>query len=256
MGDIIAITGAKRRSGKTATAVNLAATLAEQGRSVLLVDLCSSNDAGAWYGLDRDPVGTAEVIAGRDLRSTVAETCYPGVDVLAATHAHIRVSSSTDNDLGLFHRELIAAKENWDYVVLDIPHEVELLGYAGLMAADRAIVVVRAGDSGVSGIEATTDRLWDLALTGRDPVPILGYLVTIAASHEDACRFQDMLRGQYGGSVLDSSITQHASMRFAAMWRQPVTTFSDRNPVTLAYRSLAVEVLISIEMPGLRIRLN
>ena len=86
MGRLIAITNQKGGSGKTTTAVNLAATLGELNRRVLLVDLDPQASASTWYGIQKNGKGLFEAFTeSRNLKDLIHQTCAPRVEMIPSS---------------------------------------------------------------------------------------------------------------------------------------------------------------------------
>src|SRR5579859_6708627 len=134
----VAVMNEKGGSGKTTTAISLAAVLAERGLSVLVVDLDPQASASLWLGRGREP-GLYRAITDRaDLRPYVRSTAVQGIDLIAASRELAAVDDLRGR-MGIqtaLKRALLKLGDNRDLVLIDCPPNLGLLSVNALAAAD------------------------------------------------------------------------------------------------------------------------
>src|SRR5690606_25151576 len=140
---ILGVINQKGGVGKTTTAVNLAAALAER-RRVLIVDLDPQANATSGVGVVEPETTIYDVLSGQvSARHAVMPTGVENLDVLAASDdlagAAVELDASRDN-LTLLARSLIGVRPTYDFIVIDAPPSVGALTLNALGAADQLVV--------------------------------------------------------------------------------------------------------------------
>lgn len=158
MAKVIAICNAKGGVGKTTTAVNLGAALAEAGRSVLLVDLDPQANATSGVGVNWKEltIGMYEVLMGTlPIDSVLHPTGHDGLKLAPATPelsgAQIELVTEPEREHKLA-RALRAITQDVDYVLLDCPPSLGLLTVNALAAADEVLIPVQAEYFALEGL--------------------------------------------------------------------------------------------------------
>jgi chromosome partitioning protein len=140
-GQVIAVANCKGGTGKTTTAVNLAAELAHQGRRILLIDLDPQGHAGLGFGVVAEREATVHQVFRRrdvDFAASIRRSDVEGVDVLAADSTfRIRDAADDPHRLG---QALAPLKGRYDNVVIDTPPSADLPLIAALACADCVLV--------------------------------------------------------------------------------------------------------------------
>lgn len=180
MARILAVTNRKGGTGKTATAVNVAAELAARGQRVLLVDLDTQGHSGVGLGF-RGERGSPTVhgwLAGRhSLGAALWESRWPGLSLVPADPLFEHGSTPADEsrlwqtlqDEGLLQR--------FDCVVLDTPPSLDVLLLNALTAADRVLVPFVPHPLAGEGVKQLARVLFKVASQGRnDRLKVLGFL--------------------------------------------------------------------------------
>lgn len=243
-----AVTSQKGGSGKTTTAVNVAAALGERGTRVLVVDLDPQCSASAWLGAHEDGRGLLDVFTGQaTLGALVRETAVEHVSVVPASQWLVGVDRLVAGEPGaetIFRRALGKLPAKWDLVLLDCPPSLGLLSVSALVAASSVLVPVEASSLGLAGltgllqtVETVRDRL--------NPSLTVGAIL--------ACRVDtrtnlgrdvvDDLRRRFPKLVLQTTIRESVRLKEAWSFSQPVTAYAPTSSGAEDYRAVAVELL-------------
>ena len=248
MGTVYAIANQKGGVGKTTTAVNLAACVAEAGYETLLVDIDPQSNATIALGLGKDsPLTLYDVlIGGVPLSEAVVDTAIErlrigpsGPDLAGATVELPRLPGS-ENRL----REALAeVRDRYTFILLDCPPSLGPLTVNALVAADRVIVPVQAEYFALEGLAGLLDTL---GLVQRELNPRLTVAGMLLTMYDGRTRLaQDVereIRTHFPDLVFDTVIPRNVRVGEAPSFGKPVIHHDPHCAGADAYFELAKEV--------------
>jgi chromosome partitioning protein len=244
----LALTNQKGGVGKTTTAVNLSACLAEAGARALLVDLDPQGNATTGAGIDRGSVklGTYEVLLGTPVDEAIQPTAIEGLDVLPST---IDLAGAEVELVSAFAREtklragLQAVGDAYDFVLIDSPPSLGLLTVNALVAADHALVPIQCEYYALEGLGQLM-RTVELVADVNPSLTIGGVVLTMFdARTKLADQVVDEVRAHFGDTVFATKIPRSVRLSEAPGFGKPIITYDPSNRAATAYRDLAREVL-------------
>ncbi|MBA3556540.1 MAG: ParA family protein [Gemmatimonadales bacterium] len=167
----VAVVNHKGGTGKTTTAVHLAAGLADLGHGVLLVDLDPQGNVGAWFGLDESETRMARLLAGQIGVPKARVEVRENLDVIAGdwrlAETEERLIWGQERERGLTNR--LAGIEGYDYVILDCAPSMSLLTTSALAYADEVIIPISMEYLALVGVRQIVDNILRMsARNGRD----------------------------------------------------------------------------------------
>jgi chromosome partitioning protein len=245
----MAIINQKGGSGKTTTAVNLAAALAEKGRRILVVDLDAQASASSWLGVSDETNSLLGVLTGESRASVaVRSTDLARVDLLPASPALAGIERTLAGEVGselIFKQALQRLpQEKWDYVLIDCPPSLGLLSISALAASQHVLVPVEAHVMALAGLASlvqTVDRVRDRLSPNVALSAILPCRVDL---RKNLC--QDViasLRERFGKLVLQAVVRENVRLAEAPSFAQPITKYDPKSSGAHDYRAVATEIL-------------
>ncbi|MDX6644121.1 MAG: chromosome partitioning protein [Solirubrobacteraceae bacterium] len=248
MGTVYAVTNQKGGVGKTTTAVNVAACVAEAGYRALVVDVDPQCNATVGLGLAKDlHPNVYEVLAGQAAladarRPTEVERLdvVPSTPELAGATVELPRVAGSEQRL----REALApVREEYAFTLLDCPPSLGPLTVGALVAADRVIVPVQAEYFALEGLAGLLDTV---ALVQRNLNPRLTVAGMLLTMHDSRTRLaQDVereVRQHFPQLVFDTVIPRSVRVSEAPSFGRPVIHHDPRSAGAGAYFELAKEV--------------
>ncbi len=248
MGTIYAIANQKGGVGKTTTAVNLAACVAEAGYEALLIDMDAQANATVGLGISKESTPSIyEVLAGdatmeEAIRPTAIEhlSLVPSSPDLAGASVELPRIANSENRL----RDAVApVRDRYTFTILDCPPSLGPLTVNALVAADRVIVPVQAEYFALEGLAGLLDTLGLIQRELNPRLTIAGMLLTM---HDNRTRLaQDVereVREHFPTLVFDTVIPRNIRVGEAPSFGKPVIHHDPHCAGSDAYFELAKEV--------------
>jgi|SRR5579884_615341 len=248
MATVYAIANQKGGVGKTTTAVNLAACVAEAGYETLLLDMDPQSNATIGLGVGKDSLRTVyDVLAGAiELADAVVETAIehlwlvPAGPDLAGANVELPQIAGFET---LLRVALEPLRERYAFTLLDCPPSLGPLTVNALVAADRVIVPVQSEYFALEGLAGLLDTL---ALVQRELNPRLTVAGMLLTMHDGRTRLaQDVereIRGHFPRLVFETVIPRNVRVGEAPSFGKPVIHHDPHCAGADAYFELAKEV--------------
>lgn len=248
MGTVYAIANQKGGVGKTTTAVNLAACVAEAGYESLLIDIDPQANATIGLGLDKDePATLYDVLTGSaSLRDAIRPTGLSGLSIVPAgpdlAGANVELPRMPGSETVL-REALRGVRDRYAFILLDSPPSLGPLTVNALVAADRVIVPVQAEYFALEGLAGLLDTL---SLVQRELNPRLTVAGMLLTMHDARTRLaQDVereVREHFTELVFDTVIPRNVRIGEAPSFGKPVIHHDPYCAGADAYFELAKEV--------------
>jgi len=247
---IVAVANQKGGVGKTTTAVNLGAALAEAGRRVLLIDLDPQGNATTGLGVERQsrPATSYDLIAGDGaIEPAIAETDIPRLSLVPASPDLAGVEFEL---IGRERREFLLSDAmrskvgGFDDVLIDCPPSLNLLTINALVAADEVLVPLQCEFYALEGLTQLIGTIERVQRALNPRLVLQGVVLTMYDRRNNLC---DMVakdvRGHFGGKVYDTMIPRNVRISEAPSHGLPVLLYDQRCAGSQAYIRLATELL-------------
>jgi len=248
MGTVYAIANQKGGVGKTTTAVNMGACIAEAGYGTLLVDVDPQANATVGLGVPRKGhPGLYEVLTGQtEAAQAISDTRIPGLRLLPAGEGLAGANVELPRIEGFERRlaECLApVYAGFEYVLLDCPPSLGPLTVSALVAAEKVIVPVQTEYYALEGLAGLLDTL---ALVQRELNPRLRVAGMLLTMHDGRTRLgQDVereVRAHFSELVFSTVIPRNVRIGEAPSHGLPVTHHDPNSAGAEAYFELAKEV--------------
>ena len=244
----IAVANQKGGVGKTTTAINLGAALAELGRRVLVVDLDPQANATTGIGLDPRSLKSSVYDVLLDGRS-ITECVFPtAVEGLMAVPSHLDLAGAEIELQSAFNRErrlahaLSGVRDEFDYLFVDCPPALGLLAVNALTAVREVLVPIQCEYFALEGLAQLTMHV-DQIRRHLNPDLVLSRLLLVMYDSRTNLSRQviEEVRSLYEDRVCHTTIPRSVKLAEAPSRGQPITVYSPRSRAALTYRLLARE---------------
>ncbi len=246
---IMAVANQKGGVGKTTTAVNLGAALAEVGYRTLVVDLDPQGNASTGLGINiRDlqlsmyDVVIHEASIDDTIEATAMKNLFVAPSSLDLAGAEIELVPAFSRELRLKHA-LAEVEDDYDYVLIDCPPSLGLLTVNGLAAAGEVLVPIQCEYYALEGLG---QLLRNVALVQRNLNQTLEVSTFVCVMYDARTKLADQVvsevRNHFGDKVCRIVVPRTVRLSEAPSYGQPILAFDPRSRGAIAYRELAREV--------------
>ena len=244
---IYALANQKGGVGKTTTAINLAACLAEAGEQSLVIDLDPQANATSGLGERANGVSTLDLLDGAPLATLARPTRFANLDLVPArpelAAASVELSALAGGERYLADA-LAAATERWSFVFLDCPPSFGPLTVNALAAADRVIVPVQAEYYALEGLSQLLGSIELVKMRLNPGLGIAGILLTMVDGRTRlAAQVEAEVREHFGELVFATSVPRAVRLAEAPSHGLPATAYDRRSPGAEAYWKVAMELV-------------
>src|ERR1700761_2886655 len=254
---IITIANQKGGVGKTTTAINLSAAIAERGKRTLLIDLDpQANSTIAFYNSGEIPASMFDVLSENRapmvnvVKPTKDPNLFLGPGRLALAKLEQVLAGQFDAPYRL-KDALAPVLKDYDYIILDTPPSLGILTVNALVASTHLIVPIQAA---YFAIEGTDDLLETYERIRARPNPILkvlGVVITLFDKRTNISRdTHEQIRSVFGTVLFKTRIGKNVRLEESPAYKETIMTYAPTSPGAKEYGKLALEVIQRVEEDG------
>ena len=250
MGRIISIANQKGGVGKSTTAINLSACLAEKKKKVLVIDMDPQGNTTSGFGIDKNRIENTiyEVLIGECVtKKAIIKDVIKHLDILPSnvnlSGAEIELIDSEERSYILKNR-LKNISRQYDYIIIDCPPSLSILTVNALTASDSVIVPIQCEFYALEGISQLIKTI-ELVQNRLNPnLRLEGIVFTMYDSRTNlSAQVVENVKGNLKQNIYKTIIPRNVRLAEAPSHGLPINMYDSKSTGAEGYRMLAKEVI-------------
>ncbi|MBD5464856.1 MAG: ParA family protein [Lachnospiraceae bacterium] len=250
MGRIIAIANQKGGVGKTTTAINLSACLAEKGKSVLVIDTDPQGNTTSGFGIDKNFLEDTiyELILGEcSIQDCIIKNAIPNVSVVPS---NVNLAAAEIELIGVDKKEFILKnevdfiKDNYDYIIIDCPPSLSMLTINAMTTANSVLVPIQCEYYALEGLSQLIHTVNLIKERLNPDLEMEGVVFTMFDSRTNLSnQVVDNVKSNLKQNVCETVIPRNIRLAEAPSHGMPITMYEPKSAGAESYRQLADEII-------------
>lgn len=250
MGRIIAIANQKGGVGKTTTAINLSACLAEKGKKVLSIDMDPQGNMTSGLGVDKDSVEKTVydlIIGEAQIEEIICKNVLENLDVLPT---NIDLSAAEIELIGIDNKEYIIknevdkVKDNYDFVIIDCPPSLSMLTINAMTTADSVLVPIQCEYYALEGLSQLIHTIELVKERLNSNLEIEGVVFTMYDARTNlSLQVVENVKDNLNRNIYKTIIPRNIRLAEAPSYGMPINQYDPKSSGAESYRLLADEVI-------------
>ncbi|MBQ7371765.1 MAG: ParA family protein [Lachnospiraceae bacterium] len=247
---IIAVANQKGGVGKSTTAINLTACLAEKGKKVLIIDIDPQGNTTSGFGVDKNDVENTlyELLLNEaEIENTIIKDIIENVDIIPS---NVNLSGAEIELVDMDGKEYILknlidkVKDQYDFIIMDCPPSLNMLTINALTSATSVLVPIQCeyyALEGLSQLIRTIDLVRDRL---NDKLEIEGVVFTMYDARTNlSLQVVENVKENLNQNIYKTIIPRNVRLAEAPSYGQPITIYDPKSTGAESYRLLAEEVI-------------
>ena len=250
MGRTIAVANQKGGVGKSTTAINLSACLAEQGKKVLTIDMDPQGNTTSGLGVDKNEVEDTlyELLVGQsDVEKTIVKDVVENVDLIPS---NVNLSGAEIELVGIDNKEYILKeitdkiKNNYDYIIIDCPPSLTMLTVNAMTTANTVLVPIQCEYYALEGLSQLLHTI-NLVKNRLNPeLEMEGVVFTMFNSRTNlSLQVVENVKDNLNQTIYKTIIPRNVRLAEAPSHGVPINIYDPKSAGAESYRLLADEVM-------------
>ena len=250
MGRIIAIANQKGGVGKTTTAINLSACLAEKGKKVLSVDMDPQGNMTSGLGLDKNNVERTiyDLIIGEaEIQDVIKKDVIENLDIIPTSidlsAAEIELIDVEDNEY-ILRNAIHKVKNEYDFIIIDCPPSLSMLTINAMTTADSVLVPIQCEYYALEGLSQLIHTVELVKERLNDNLEIEGVVFTMYDARTNlSLQVVENVKDNLNQTIYKTIIPRNIRLAEAPSYGMPINLYDGKSAGADSYRRLAEEVI-------------
>ena len=251
MGRIIAIANQKGGVGKTTTAINLSACLAEKGQKVLAIDMDPQGNMSSGLGLDKDSIDKTiydMIIGENDVEEVIDHGTIDNLDILPS---NVDLSAVEIELIDVDNKEFVVRdaiqkiRDNYDYIIIDCPPSLSLLTINAMTTADSVLVPIQCEYYALEGLSQLIHTVELVKERLNSTLEIEGVVFTMYDARTNlSLQVVENVKDNLQQNIYKTIIPRNIRLAEAPSYGTPINQYDPKSAGAESYMRLAEEVIV------------
>ena len=250
MGRVIAVANQKGGVGKSTTAINLSACLAEKGKKVLAIDIDPQGNTTSGLGVDKNNVENTlyELLLGEaEAKDTIVKDVVENVDLIPS---NVNLSGAEIELIGVDEKEYIMKKiidkvrRKYDYIIMDCPPSLNMLTINALTAANSVLVPIQCEYYALEGLSQLIHTIELVKERLNKKLVMEGVVFTMYDARTNlSLQVVENVKNNLNTTIYKTIIPRNIRLAEAPSHGLPINLYDSKSAGAESYRLLAQEVI-------------